>query len=66
MRRYAQVSGTFFAVIAVAHLVRVLMGWPLQLADLTIPAWASIGGFLFTAGFALWAFRTAKSVANTR
>jgi hypothetical protein len=63
MRRYAQVSGTFFAVIAVAHLVRVLMGWPLRLAELTVPAWASIGGFLLTAGFALWAFRTAKSVA---
>jgi hypothetical protein len=63
MRLYAQVSGTFFAVIAVAHLVRVLMGWPLQLADLTVPAWASVGGFVLTAGLALWAFRTAKRVA---
>jgi len=63
MRRYAQVSGTFFAVIAVAHLARVLKGWPLQLAALTVPAWTSVGGFLLTAGFAFWAFRTARSVA---
>lgn len=59
MRRYALVSAGFLAIIAVAHLVRLVMRWPVQIADVSMPVWGSIGGFLFTAGLALWGFREA-------
>ncbi len=62
MRSYAQVSGTFFGVIAVAHLVRLVMRWPVHVADLVVPVWASAGGFVLTAALAIWAFRTAARV----
>lgn len=59
MRRYAQVSSVFFAIIAVAHLVRLVLKVPVQVADLSIPIWSSIGGFVLTAGLAVWGFRVA-------
>ncbi len=59
MRRYAQVSSAFFALIAVAHLVRLVMNVPVQVADFAIPVWASAGGFVLTAGLAAWGFRGA-------
>lgn len=60
MRRYVQVSGTFFAVIAVAQLTRAGMRWPVQIAGLDIPVWASVCAFVVTSILAIWAFRSAK------
>lgn len=59
MRSYALVSAMFLAIVAVAHLVRALMRWPILIADAALPVWASIAGFIFTAGLALWGFREA-------
>ena len=59
MRSYALVSGMFLAIVAVAHLVRAVLGWPMLIADLTVPVWASTAAFVFTAGLALWGFREA-------
>lgn len=60
MRRYALVSSAFFAIIAVAHLVRLVMQVPVHVADLSVPVWASVGGFVLTAGLAVWGFREAR------
>lgn len=57
MRRYAQVSSAFFAIIAVLHLVRLVMQVPVQVADMSIPLVASVGGFVLTGGLAVWGFR---------
>ena len=37
MRRYEQVSGAFFCLVAAAQLTRVLLGWPVQVADVAVP-----------------------------
>jgi len=63
MRRYEQVSGAFFCLVAAAQLTRVLLGWPVQVADVAVPVWASVLAFLVTAAFAIWAFRAAKRAA---
>ena len=60
MRSYALVSGMFLAIVAVAHLVRAVMRWPILIADLTVPVWASTAACVFTAGLALWGFRAAR------
>ncbi len=60
MRSYALVSGMFLAIIAIAHLVRAFMRWPIQVAELTVPVWGSVAAFIVTGGLALWAFREGR------
>lgn len=62
MRRYAQVSGVVFGLIAVGQLMRAVMRWPVQVADLVIPVWSSACAFVLMAALATWAFSTAKRV----
>jgi hypothetical protein len=61
MRRYAQVSGVFFSLMAIGQLVRLLLRWPVQVASASVPLWASAVAVLITATLAAWAFRTAST-----
>lgn len=61
MRRYEQVSGVVFALVAIAQLTRAVLGWPLQIATITVPVWPSVIAFLVTASLAIWGFRSAKT-----
>ena len=63
MRRYEQVSGTLFTLIALAQLTRSILGWPAQVGSFSIPVWFSIVGFLITGGLAVWAFRASRGTA---
>jgi len=60
MRRYELVSGTAFAIVSLAQLTRVIMGWPVQIDLFTVPVWISGVAFLGTGGLAIWAFRVAR------
>ena len=60
MRRYEQVSGAFFSLVAIVQLTRAVVGWPVQVAAITVPVWASVVAFLVTGSFAIWAFRAAR------
>jgi hypothetical protein len=35
------VAGIIFAVVALFHLVRIYMDWPIMIGDWSIPMWAS-------------------------
>jgi hypothetical protein len=61
MRRYIQISGIFFALLALVQLTRALSGWPVQVATVAVPIWASGVAFAITAGFAAWALRVVAS-----
>ena len=61
MRRYGQVSGTLFALIALAQLTRAILGLPAQVGSIAIPVWFSVIAFLVTGSLALWAFRASRS-----
>jgi CBS-domain-containing membrane protein len=63
MHRYVQVSGAFFGVLAAVQLTRTLLRWPVQVADVTVPIWASALAFVIASAFAIWALRTAKGAA---
>jgi len=63
MRRYEQVSGTLFTVIALAQLGRSLFRLPAQVGTFSIPIWFSVVAFLVTGSLAVWAFRAARSAA---
>jgi hypothetical protein len=61
MRRYEQVSGAFFCLLAALQLTRLLLRWPVQVAGVAVPLWASVLAFLVASIFAIWAFRAAKA-----
>ena len=63
MRRYQQVSGTLFALIALAQLLRSILGLPAQVGNFAIPVWFSIVAFLVTGSLAIWAFRASPGAA---
>ena len=63
MRRYEQVSGTFFSLLAIVQLTRAVAGWPVHVATVAVPAWASVIAFVITGSFATWAFRASKIAA---
>jgi hypothetical protein len=48
MNRYARFSGVFFSLLALVQLTRAVLGWPVQVAGVTVP---------------VWAFRTARDAA---
>jgi hypothetical protein len=60
MRRYELVSGVFFSLLALVQLIRVVLGWPVQVAAVTVPVWASVLAFLVAGSLAVWAFRSAR------
>jgi divalent metal cation (Fe/Co/Zn/Cd) transporter len=62
MRRYTQVSGLVFGLVAVGQLIRAVMRWPVQVADVVVPVWASGCAFVVMAALATWAFSTAKRI----
>ena len=66
MRRYEQVSGTLFALIALAQLTRSLLGWSAQVGSVSIPIWLSVIAFLITGSLAIWAFRASRGNRLTR
>ena len=61
MRRYAQVSGVFFALVATAQLTRTVLGLPVRVAEYSVPVWVSGVAFVVTAALAVWGFRSAKA-----
>ena len=62
MPRYALVSATFFSLVAVLQLLRVLRGWTVVINDFTVPMWASGFALVVAAALAFWGFRSAKRV----
>lgn len=63
MRRYEQISATLFALVAFAQLTRSILGWPVQIASLSIPVWVSVVAFAVTGSMAIWGFRAARGAA---
>jgi hypothetical protein len=57
MRAYVHITGVIFGIVTLAHVLRLIMGWPIQLAGLVIPVWMSWPGILLAGTLCVWAFR---------
>ncbi len=53
---YLLISGSLFALVGVAHLLRIVNGWPVTAGPWPIPMWVSWIGTLIPAGLSTWAF----------
>ena len=57
MRAYIQITGVVFAVVALAHVVRLMLDWPAQVAGWMVPIWISWVAILVAGALSVWAFR---------
>ncbi len=56
-KTFVRVASIIFALVALVHLVRILMGWPVIIGTWALPMWVSWIGAVVTAALALIGFR---------
>jgi hypothetical protein len=64
VRRYALVSGLFFALLTCLQLLRLFLAWPVRVASVDVPVWLSAVAALVVGSLAVWAFRVASGSAR--
>ena len=57
MKNYIAISGSIFAIVAFAHLLRIIDGWEVIINGQAIPMTISYMTFVATGLLAVWAFR---------
>jgi hypothetical protein len=40
-RTFVLIAGVIFAIVALVHLLRIVMGWPIVIDNWTVPMWVS-------------------------
>jgi hypothetical protein len=57
MKNYIAISGSIFAIVAFAHLLRIIDGWEVVVNGQAVPMTISYIAFVATGLLAVWAFR---------
>ena len=61
MKRFSTIAVVVFAVVALLHLVRIILGWEVIVNGITIPMWVSVVGTVLAGGLAIWFWREGRS-----
>ena len=61
MRNYLVISAVVFGAVAFVHLLRLIFGWPAQVAELAVPLWISFVGLLVPGGLCVWALALVRT-----
>jgi hypothetical protein len=59
-KAYLRISAAIFAVVALAHVVRVVLSLPVRAGDLALPMWVSWVGMFAAGGLSAWGFSSAR------
>jgi len=59
-KTFSLVAGIIFAVVALLHLVRIFMDWPVIIGDWSIPMWASWTALIVAGGLSLLGLRLGR------
>jgi hypothetical protein len=54
------VAGVVFALVALVHLARLILHFPLVIGELEVPLSVNVIGFFVTAFLSVWMFISAK------
>ena len=57
MKNYIAISGSIFAIVAFAHLLRIIDGWEVIVNGQVVPMVISYLSFVVTGLLSIWAFR---------
>lgn len=63
-KAYYLITGTLFAAVAVAHLVRLVAGWQIRVDGTDVPLWVSWLGLAVPGALAVWAFALARRAGH--
>ncbi len=56
---FATVAAVIFALVALLHLLRLVMGWPVIIDTWTVPMWVSWVGLVVAGGLSYYGARLA-------
>jgi hypothetical protein len=59
MKPFSTVAAVVFALVALAHLLRLVYGWEVTLAGWVVPLWVSGVGLIVAGGLAAMVWREA-------
>lgn len=60
MKTFTAISVVVFSLVALAHLIRMALGWEVVVNGVAIPIWASGVGLVVAAGLAFMLWREAR------
>ena len=56
---FSTIAAAIFGVVAVLHLVRILMGWPVTIDGWSVPMWVSWVGLIVAGGLSYFGAKLA-------
>jgi hypothetical protein len=59
MKRFSTIAAVVFALVALAQLLRLVLGWSIVVNGISIPLWASAIACLVAGGLAVMVWREA-------
>ena len=59
-KTYLIVSGVFFGLITIAHLIRLIFQVSVQIDSLNLPMWPSVLAIILALTLCMWAFRLVR------
>jgi hypothetical protein len=65
-RTFCNIAGTIFALVALLHLLRIALGWPIVIDTWFAPMWASWAGLVIGATLAFYGFSYGMTPARSR
>ena len=63
-KTFSIVAGVIFAVVALLHLLRLYMDWPVVIGDWSAPMWVSWIALVVAGILAIWGLAFAARVAR--
>ncbi|MES2073922.1 MAG: hypothetical protein V4488_26445 [Pseudomonadota bacterium] len=60
MKPFTTLAVLVFSLVAILHLIRAILGWPVSVNGIDIPLWASGIGFVITAVLATMLWREGR------
>lgn len=60
-KTYLLISALVFAIVATAHLTRLIYRWPIELGSWSVPSWVSGPGFALPGALSIWGFQLARN-----
>jgi hypothetical protein len=63
-KTFSIVAGVIFAAVALFHLVRIYMDWPVMIGGWSVPMWVSWIGLVVAGGLAFFGLKLAERDAR--
>jgi len=61
MKPYAHISSALFAIVSLAHLLRLIYGWNMNIGGWVVPMWISWVGFVVPGVLAVMIWREGRA-----